>query len=125
MLAQKDAPLYEAPVLTLRAIAEKMNTMDKEVKKKPRKVRFERCFTIANIVQVKMLVNKAKNARTKRLKELAEKLKEFDKKANETTDETKKESAEKKDKDKNADDTKGDSETKQSANPLDDDHVEL
>lgn len=104
MLAQKDAPLYEAPVLTLRAIAEKMNTMDKEVK---------------------MLVNKAKNARTKRLKELAEKLKEFDKKANETTDETKKESAEKKDKDKNADDTKGDSETKQSANPLDDDHVEL
>ena len=31
MAAQKDTPLYEAPVLTLKAIAEKMAIMDKEV----------------------------------------------------------------------------------------------
>jgi hypothetical protein len=31
MLAQKETPLYEAPVLTLKAIAEKMGVMDKEV----------------------------------------------------------------------------------------------
>ena len=32
MEAQKGAPLYEAPVLTIKAIAEKMATMDKEVR---------------------------------------------------------------------------------------------
>lgn len=32
MEAQKEAPLYEAPVLTIKAIAEKMATMDKEVR---------------------------------------------------------------------------------------------
>ena len=32
MVQQKDTPLYEPPVLTLRAIADKMATMDKEVK---------------------------------------------------------------------------------------------
>lgn len=31
MEAQEKAPKYEAPVLTLKAIAEKMATMDKEV----------------------------------------------------------------------------------------------
>jgi hypothetical protein len=31
MLAQKETPLYETPVLTLKAIAEKMGSMDKEV----------------------------------------------------------------------------------------------
>ena len=32
MAAQEKAPKYEAPVLTLKAIAEKMATMDKEVR---------------------------------------------------------------------------------------------
>lgn len=31
MQSQKDTPLYDTPVLTLKAIAEKMNVMDKEV----------------------------------------------------------------------------------------------
>lgn len=31
MEAQKETPLYETPVLTLKAIAEKMAIMDKEV----------------------------------------------------------------------------------------------
>lgn len=31
MQAQKDAPMYEPPVLTLKALAEKMTAMDKEV----------------------------------------------------------------------------------------------
>ena len=31
MQSQKETPLYEPPVLTLKAIAEKMTTMDKEV----------------------------------------------------------------------------------------------
>ena len=31
MQSQKETPLYEPPVLTLKAIAEKMTAMDKEV----------------------------------------------------------------------------------------------
>lgn len=60
---QEKVPLHQAPVVTLKNIAEKMAVLDKEVK---------------------VLINKAKVARTKRLKELADKLKEFEKKKNET-----------------------------------------
>lgn len=109
MAAQSETPLHESPVLTLKAIAEKMAAMDKEVK---------------------TLVAKAKAARTKRLKELADKLKEFDKKANETKEsddsksETKEEAPEKEGEEK-TEDKKEETTTDQHSDSLDDDHVEL
>jgi len=62
---QEKTPLHEKPVFTIKSIADKMASMDREVK---------------------FLVNKAKLNRTKRLKELADKLKEFDKKTANKTD---------------------------------------
>jgi len=62
---QDKNPLHEKPVFTIKSVADKMASMDREVK---------------------FLVNKAKLNRTKRLKELADKLKEFDKKAANKTD---------------------------------------
>lgn len=126
MQSQKDTPLYDTPVLTLKAIAEKMNVMDKEVINFVLQNKIFGLSLINIVLQVKVLVNKAKLARTKRLKELAEKLKEFDKKLNETTnEEAKEESSEKKEKEadgakeeeKPADDKPSDS--------LEGDHVEL
>lgn len=65
---QDKAPMYEKPVFTIKSVADKMAAMDREVK---------------------FLVNKAKLNRTKRLKELADKLKEFDKKAANKTEDDK------------------------------------
>ena len=83
------------------------------------------------VEQVKVLINKAKVARARRLKELADKLKEFEKKPNDTTEdgEAKKDQEQKEEtgeKESNNQEKDGnDEKNEENRDSLDDDHVEL
>ena len=110
---QQATPLHQKPALTLQSVADKMTDLDKKVK---------------------VLINKAKTARTKRLKELADKLKEFDKKQAEEEKEKEKEKEvgdgkdEDSSKENDADDKKTtttEADDKRDTLDGDDEHVEL